>query len=779
MRHTSPVPLRTALSRILPVCILLLLALCGRPSHAVADTDTGLAQGELSIEINSGYGGYALPVANSALARRWTGSRQEAESADWAISGNLTYQLAYDYSTVPVYVRIEHRRPEAFSGRVEVVSAHGFHSSETGGGFTTVSQEFIAPPSVPLEFCLAPRCSPPSRPGGPLRLLVRLYQSGMERPLREFEQQVMQFEPAHLYSLLLDAAPGTLIAQELNRGNRLRFDIPSQPELDPAIYTGFHYIYACERQALTSLPLAARQFAFAMADLRAVQTWPQQEQDALLAFVISGGRLLLYSSGDVPDWNRLSLTHSQPLGRGWLLTERGGLETAAARVQRWLEGELEEFVLHAGGSADGWQMDALLLNTYAHSGLRLGHVFGVQELDALQRTAALSHRAGFLHPLWIARTASDTAGLEPWDYPEFSQRSGTLPGNNANLRFASMNISASRLPRSLPGLSAGDRTLPAWWLPWLWAACAAAACLLFGTGQIRRIGLILLTAAAAGSYAFVSTAAGTANESSAVSVSLLDCAAESPLAVERLAQAASASSGMMRFELPAGSLLRRVDSESCAAWNLADRAIPSGADGGDMWTGSGLGRYAALRSDNPAAAPSGEVAFRLIRHGREGVQFELSCPGLPPDSLLLLQSSLGWQALRSSPQAQSIHLNLSPLPLEPGKARQQALERLVARRQFGQGQNRNPQANEALNLLTQLLAGGWPADAAGSGTVDDLTRLGWSALLQDPLAGRGLPVGQVVLYYARPAAGGVENRHAAWVRLTLALPPQSAGGEQP
>jgi hypothetical protein len=81
-------------------------------------------------------------------------------------------------------------------------------------------------------------------------------------------------------------------------------------------------------------------------------------------------------------------------------------------------------------------------------------------------------------------------------------------------------------------------------------------------------------------------------------------------------------------------------------------------------------------------------------------------------------------------------------------------------------------------MLNQLLDNGWSAELRSSAPDADLQRLGWLALLQNPLLGRGMPVGQVVVYCVAPPA---ENERAAaarsitWLRWCVALPPGGAG----
>jgi len=54
------------------------------------------------------------PVANAALGR------------DWAANGGFAWQVAYNYSTIPLRVDIVFRQPFAFRARLEVISPHGY-----------------------------------------------------------------------------------------------------------------------------------------------------------------------------------------------------------------------------------------------------------------------------------------------------------------------------------------------------------------------------------------------------------------------------------------------------------------------------------------------------------------------------------------------------------------------------------------------------------------------------------------------------------------------------
>jgi hypothetical protein len=764
------------------MCLLILIAgmlLLQGSAPALADDDL-LQPGELQIQIKSGYAGYALPIANSALARRWTGSRDTNNEAQWASGGGLSYQLAYDYSTVPVAVKIEHRRPEAFSGRIEVLSAHGFHSSEgNGGNFCIASHEFVAPPSVPVEFCLAPRCCPPSAPGQPLRLLVRLFQRGISKPIREFEQRVIQLEPAHLYSIALDAPDDLVIEQFLNESNRLDYKIELQDELDSTIYSSRHYIFSCERSSLCGQPLAARQFAFVFVSFPEVQKWSVRDQQSLLAYVMGGGRLFVYGAAPKSNLQSVDLRPLCRLGRGILLSSPDTLDAAAKVAASWLEGELAEFVLHAGGRVGGRRLNDQTLNTYLRTNINIDLPYGIPVMEPGLTVVPLSHRSGYLHPLWLKRSASDLAALEPWDYPEFTQQASSLPDLNANLKLAALNARTDRFPRNLQGQLAGDRSLPYGYLILLSLACILCGGLLLRdrSGSFVFISLTAASVLLTGGGRVILTAQPTGTQQ--LRLNLIDCDVDCPVSVSRTVVSCDEHGESISLELTPSSLVRRIDSDASPAWHqqsFGPNTAPDGKHDDVLLIQSGASRL-AVRSDAVHNHAPNNVTMRSRRRSPSDIELEITCPGLPNGQLMVLQSSLGWQALRSSQTAQWVNLRLPSLQTEPGLEHQLDLQRLVSRRGFRFGSSRNPQSAEAVSLLVQLLNGGWTDELTTGSERADLLRLGWIGILQDPLLGRGLPVGQAVLFYALPAEEGSKSNSADWVRLTVDLEADGSGDD--
>jgi hypothetical protein len=777
----------------------------------------------LRLDCEAGYAGYALPVANAALARQWTASSRGRDRSDWASRGGLSFQLAYDYSVVPVHVHFEHRLATAFNGTIEVASRHGYSSAEAPDGSppTTVRRSFTAPPSVPVDFTLAPRCAPPSRPGDVVRLQVRVYQRGIAAPVYEEEQTVTQLEPAHLYSLWLDGPPELAPLEDvLNPGNRLGLALPDAKEhpVEPATYTSSHWLLPCPRVAVTGLPLAARQFAFVVGDWDAVRQWPAADARALAAFVIGGGRLCLFNAPASAQWQGCGLAAPHNLGRGWLVPATGDIASARQTVHNWLEGELTEFVLLAGGTAgpgpEG-HLRRLPPGTYsgfAFTGLHLDEVYARPDADAQSGNdeIPLARRRGFLHPLWVYRQAADSAALEPWDYPEFTHYLVEPEKSNLNIRQVCVTEHGPPPPEALASFAASARALP---LPW-WPAAALLALLPLLRLCLPRWrnwqGGLLAGLAAAGAAGGIGAWAGThPSPAPLVRTVLFDADARSPVACERTASGRFNSGlGGDAIPLPPDALLRRVDWDPAGTWDWTSTAQVGGrADGPAEWHGTGGGAYALLRSDSVLTdSPAWPVKVRVLRRTVDNVELALDTAELPAGSIVALQTMLGWNVLSAGPVEQHLSLNIPHLPAEPGWERLRRLSELQAGWYLFQdqaqadvqaGQSQNVLSTiQTMTLMTQLLAGRWPADLprAARGTADprEQLRLGWDGLLQDPLGGRGLPQETGVLYVALPP-GFIQGEpglaaetppdgplaQQCWLRYCFPLEPAPAAGSTP
>src|SRR5690606_4379312 len=99
---------------------ILIAAFCAGSAAAQQEAAADeLIQGAVYFDSKSGDGGFGLPVAHSALGRQWAFSM---DSTGW--------QMAPNYSTVPVRVSIHNRRPEPFRGRIEVESPYAYSAEE-------------------------------------------------------------------------------------------------------------------------------------------------------------------------------------------------------------------------------------------------------------------------------------------------------------------------------------------------------------------------------------------------------------------------------------------------------------------------------------------------------------------------------------------------------------------------------------------------------------------------------------------------------------------------
>lgn len=751
-----------------------LLALTGVLSAARGSAqDAGLAEGGLSFRALAGYGesGYALPVANSALGR------------DWAMDSAYAWQLAYGQSTLPLHVRIEHRMPGAFRGRLEVECPDAYHPAEKGAGNSgLVSCEVVVPPSAPLDLYLPLRCAPLSQPGALVKAEVRLFAKGMQGPLIETEADAVQLEPAHAYSLLLDGAEGAISGDAINPRNRLRLRYPGQQgELTPLESFGVtsfnHYLISCQHRQMTALPTAATDFAFVCASLGAVRDWPAADQEALVAYVLAGGHLCLFDAGG--EWLGLDFTAAdaapgfgrRQAGRGELLYLAGSLEAARRLMVQYLEGELSEFVLWQGGSVagEGLGFDAQL---------RFRHRGGLAEAylpGGGDKPGELpSRRSAYLNPVVAYRELCRQSALEPFDYPEFSlaasestadslllaanpalagidrRLGGSLPPLLSNL--AQPGLSRPVLPLAATGLML-LALLPGWR-----ARCRPAS-------QRRRPAALQSLRLGSASAALVLAGLAISGAGAPVLPELrLEMAdRHSGVGAEarrELHLRSTQGSGSAELSAPAAGALRRSSGAPPGAWSWDWRP---GAEPGNFQVRGGQYASASFSAWSPSTADDGRrgpgpVAV-LHRLDAQRVELTVNTAALPGGRGCWLQDAFGLRYLPGSTDSVRVELDLPVWPPLPGTARLKALR--LRRSHSGQAGLLEAQLMARSDAVQRLLAER-PQDC---GAPSPLERLVLGAALQQPGGRRGQLFLAPALYYFESApADGTSCR---LVRQTL------------
>ncbi len=699
-----------------------------------------------SATLEAGYAGYAFPLAEPALAR-----------AVMADSG-LAWQTAFDHSTIPVRLAINHRRGTAFRGRVEVAAPFAYPLEEDAaqrGSLT--SAEFIAPPSVPTDVVLAPRACPPVAPGTPVKLTVRLYQAGVSQPLFTQEAEVIQLEPAHLYSLSLDAPSQEIVHQRINAENRLGLEPPlagdkRAPLIAPELLASHHYILPEDHRQLTGLPLAAGQFAFVLADAEAVRTWSEAEQRALAQYLLGGGQLCLYHAAGA--WLGLDLSAgAQSAGRGSLLPVAGDLAQAQSAVQHWLEGELTELVLWLGGAAQGATLD--LPGPLP----RLARLESLLDLygPAQQDGEVLARRPGYLHPVLFYRETSRQDALEPWDYPEFLSASTETFFNNANLRGFDRLRQGRRFP-PLAELAAAAR--PACGTLWLIAGLAALPALLAGFNR-RRAWLFLLPGLAGTGLALHYWQAEPQIREQPLGLAVYDLAANLPgAAVARELQALQLGQrGAARLELTPGALLRHIAWQPPGDWSWH-----AAADGA-RWQGAGGGSFAAVSTTAPVAAPDLPVSLALSRGAAGRWRLTLDTSALAPEQRCFLLTPLGWQVIPGGRAQVVCEVELPQMPFAPGLERLRAIRRFLAARTAAAPNSWQTIYDRSSDLA--LAEAALPGGPFGPPAPAGLEQLGWAGLVQQPAGLRGVNWHEAVLI--APLPGPAPARTARFVRYSLPL----------
>jgi len=724
---------------VIPLCLLATSVALAQDAKA---PETGLSLDQVKFNVTAGYSGYALPVANSAVGR------------SFAQGGGLAWQIGRNMSVVPVRLDIEHRFPFAFRGRVEITSAHGYAREEDPlGHMTLYEQELLVPPSVPTSLYFAPRVCPPSRPGAPVRLVVKIYQAGSRFPSQQLSLTVTQLEPAYLYSLYLDGPRGAVYSDAVNAGNRLQLALPYDTPVDPSVYESMHYIIATERQMVTGLPLAARDFAFVIADMRQAAHWPQAEQTALAEFLIGGGHLCLFNASGT--WQGLDLAQGpQEVGRGLLIPVAGGLAEARRELASWLEGELSEFVLLSGGRMEGQSLGG----SPASGLLRAGIGFDQDPPYGQRRELAdvVSYRPGYLNPVWIYRETCLGGSLEPWDFPEFcldSQRVGqdnlfilALREGSRGVRLAPLANSV-RPPRRLPWASA------------LLMFLMPVAVLISGVRLRARFAVPLGAALllSLGTFGWCTTRPAGPR---AVREVLIDADLRLPQAIRRELDAGMFAPGEpLSMPVPKGAILRRVNWQDPGDWRLSvDRQ-------GERWTAqSGTGYVALALEGAEDSPPKWPVAVQVRRLDARRVELTCDTSRLGAGQRCYLLCRGGTLVIPGGEREVRTYLDLPVLPVKPGRDRLLALARVFARVGMDVGAGEAIANDEAESALRDLLLEGWP-EVAGAPPA----RLGWAGLLQNPLGLRAVMGNQGVLLMPLKTDLGAKEATASFARLTLPL----------
>jgi len=757
------------------IVALILMAFSGSRHSPAQDA---LDVGQVLTRVYAGYGGYALPVANSALARQW------------AADGGLAWQVGMNYSTIPVFIDILHRQPMARRVRVAVTSEFGYALEEmqqagAGTGATaprspavSVTREVLVPPSVPVSISLLPRTCPPSRPGNIQRLAVKVEIEGQQQPLI-YSPEVIQLEPAHLYSLYLDGPAGDFYRDYVNQDNHLDLQIPiatdeAQQQVLAELLATRLYTMGIDHHEMTLAPLAARDFAFVVASLEQVRAWPEEDQQALLAFMVSGGRLCLFNADG--RWQGLNLTaDALPVGRGYLLPVAGDFAAARQAIVGWLEGELSELTLWCRGSVGGWQSEVLSHEADLGEQLDLAALFGLAD----QSGVVTSHRPGFMHPLWIYREACFLGALEPWTYPEFTTADTHVVTNNVNLSTLENDSDAPAARETRPTnllpfrLYVGE--VRKWPVALGWIALALPLVVLFGglRPRIRALLPIIALATLTGSVAAWWLAKPL--QPPPLHALLLDVDQALPLAVIRELTAARVSPrAETGLALAAGSFVRRV------SWNPVGPWTVESTDHRWRWRGIGRDNTVSLLTETYADSPRLPVSVASRRVDDSNLELTIDTSGLPARDECYLLTPLGWIVVPGNQPRYKVHLELPPITERPGLQRIRAWEArleawLPAQRRFGSlMQGRNNSLLRHLNQITQSAGDADRAASSGSTAIPHASaaQLAWMGLAQNPTAERGLIHHQGVLFAPLdPTAvvAGEAGQTMAFLRLTFNL----------
>ncbi|MEZ5337276.1 MAG: hypothetical protein R3F46_03345 [bacterium] len=677
---------------------------------------------------------YAFPVGNAALGR------------DWATGRDIKWQLAHNYSVVPVLLEVVNSNPSAQLVRIEVYSTHPYAREElhalgesspqiSSRQLAVFSQEILVPPGLPSHVVVTPRYIPDLPPLSQVNLLVQTYLG--DRLLDSEQLDVIVLDPAHLYYLHLDGPPGDPEELAINPGNGLQLAGGRRMDFDPSVLSTLMYGMSVDRRVFTGAPLAARDFAFACVDAEAARGWPEEEQLALESFMLAGGRLCLYNMQ--ADWRGYAAGIDSNVGRGYLLAVTGEYFAAQQAMQDWVAGELEEFTILCGGSVRG---ERLRGNTgdsvFAGYGLELESVYGS---DPLTGTLPC-RRPGWLHPVWLYRELASDGATEPWDFPEYQLR---RPRSSSEIGTG-MALDTARDVRNQQQAALLDAAVPP--RPWPWQlatvlllGCGALLLLPRQRGRRQWLSALPLLLLLGGTWLSVRPV-----DFQPVRLRLLDRDLRSPVAGSRgLSVLLSDSRGRSGLAMPPGTLLRRVD------WTPPGRFRQDGERGQTSFSGTGSAESVNLHVDSSLPEPPA-FPLQVEMHEEAGrTRFVIDSSGLSPGQSCVLQTPLGYQLIRASQQPLSVVVSHAGLPQQPG------LERILRIHEI-HSDSSNGNASQAAMF-----------DAMLSSLRRDLRRLRpgslsgicWDGLLRQPNGLLGANQNQAVLMVVeelpQPVAGGVQE----------------------
>jgi hypothetical protein len=740
------------------------------PGQGASQEDPqGTARIEISAGYETAYGNFCLPVANSGLGR---------QAAD---GGNLEWQLASNSSVVPVFVTISHRQSIAMTGHVEVVSSSPYYAEESPGLHTmTMSRNFIAPPGVPITVAMAPRVAPVATPGQAVALEVRIYREGMDRPIGTYQVQATQLEPAHVYSLLIDGA------SELGPPYASTVDISKYSSLPGFMlqdksppYAGMlslnHYLLPISPASFTSLPLAARDFAFVCVNARAATLWTPEQQAALEAYALAGGYLCVYNTAGIEKLSTLTLQNSHQYGRGVVLICLGGLESARTLMDSWLRGEMEECTLWLYGSVHG---QSFFPN--GDEGRFATRDFNQPALDLREIYTGTdpTHSAGYLNPIWLYREACRPGAVEPWDYPEFNvpyrlSRPATLrPGRNPlvqnwNLAWVAQQVNGMAV-KPLRDLSQARRTIGAPSYVMLASSCLILLLLLLAMFKPRAtvvlsLGALIASLALLGGWLTVKP-----SPAKQTKLNLIDADISTGSCVRRSLTALPIRAPG-RADLESLDNLRLIRSEQLGNISmLLSEAGPQTGANNSRTTIASRGTFLTAASDGICADDAHNTWPVRISKTRRGDETTIHVDTTSlKESYAVLFTPNGTVLVPAGLADFTTNFLTPRVSLLPGGDRLQAWREYYRRgsRQFGhfgEGNAFGPWSGvpDSFTVLRMVAS-----DAAAFKAPNDLSRLGWSGLLQTVGGVRAFMGNQCWIYCELEH----DQNSADFLRLTLSL----------
>ncbi len=747
----------------LPLSLLLVLMLAAAalaqsteysvPAGNVIDdriSDEPLKQGQVRFKLYPGYRdelhdqAYAFPISNAALGRAW------------ATGSDLKWQVANDYSVVPVRVILEHRYAYAQQVRVEIYSTHPYAREELQNlaadspealsrQLAMFSKEMLVPPSVPTSFMITPRYIPQVPPGHPINLQVLVYFN--EQLTINQELDVVVMEPAHLYYLHLDEALAETDELEINADNSLELGFSRRMQFDPSVLSTILYGLPVDRQVFTGAPLASRNFAFACVDMRRTRDWPPEEQQALESFMLAGGRLCMYNM-DGP-WRKFDNVTDSAVGRGFLLAETGDYSAAKQKMQQWVSGELEEFVLLSGGSVQGYSVPGQAGNSvFGNFGLELEQVYGRDELT----NTLPSMRPGFLHPVWLYRELCSEGSVEPWDFPEYQLRRPRSSGQLTN-QLALETVVDSRVQdeRALLDSAVPPRSMPLGLLLVLGLTVPGMLLLVRLRRRLLAPACIVLFAAVLGLW-------GTSRplDFRPVRLQLLDRDPRvETVSSRRLNVLLSDSRGRSRLQMPPDALIRRV------AWFPPGSFSQQSDRSSSMLSGQGAAEsvnvYVDAISTDPPEFP---VSVELDRQpGRTRLLLDTS--RLRAGQSCVLQTPLGFELIEQAAEPVAVIVSHPQLPVQPGLGRIRVIREM---HEGGPGQG-NPNIARFGTMLSSL------REEVRRRQGGSLAQICWEGMLRQPYGLIGANQSQVVIIVVdeQPVATGEGVQELTVQRMCLPL----------